>query len=289
MSLGIVSNDQPLVSGHHADALARVTVVVPLFNEADSLQQLKSALVRLRAALADKYETDVVLVDDGSTDGTSAVADGLFSSDKRVRCVRHPSNRGLAAALSTGIAEANTPIVASIDADCTYEPVQLLSLLERLDEGVDMVVASPYHPDGQVVGVPAWRIAISKLASRLYRCVLRNKLHTYTSCFRVYRRSAVVQLPQTRSGFVGVVELLSQLDARGGTIVECPAVLTVRKTGQSKMRILTTALGHLRLLMDVAGQRMRASLAPQSERFVPLAARTTDKQLDLQLDSVRAT
>jgi glycosyltransferase involved in cell wall biosynthesis len=271
MSLGLLSNDQPLLSGHGSDALPRLTVVVPLFNEADSIQRLHSELTRLRDVLIDKYQAEFVLVDDGSTDETLAAIERRFAGDSRVRWVRHAQNRGLSAALATGIAEARTTIVASIDADCTYAPVQLLSLLERFGEGIDMVVASPYHPQGEVVGVPAWRIAISKLASRLYRCVLRNQLHTYTSCFRVYRRSSVVGLPQTRNGFVGVVEMLWQLDRRGGTIVECPAVLTVRKTGQSKMRILTTAIGHLRLLAAAACQRL--PVATHGERSEPLVAR----------------
>jgi glycosyltransferase involved in cell wall biosynthesis len=272
MSLSLISTEQPLDSGHEPDALPRLTVVAPLFNEVDSIEQLHWAFTRLRAAMAGKYEVEFVLVDDGSTDGTLAAVVRLFAGDERVRCVRHAVNRGLAASIATGIAEARTAIVASIDADCTYEPVQLLSLLEHYGHGVDMVVASPYHPDGQVVGVPAWRLAISKLASRLYRFVLRNKLHTYTSCFRVYRRSSVVGLPLTRRGFVGVVELLWQLDRRGGTIVECPAVLTVRKTGQSKMRILATALGHLRLVVAVAWQRL--AVTSNRERSEALVART---------------
>ena len=272
MSLAVVSTDQPLSSGHESGALPRVTVVVPLFNEADSLQQLRGALTRLGAAMANKYEVEFVLVDDGSTDGTYDSIIRLFAGDQRARCVRHAVNRGLAAALATGIEEAKAEIVASIDADCTYEPVQLLSLLERFDDGVDMVVASPYHPEGQVIGVPVWRLAISKLASRLYRFVLRNQLHTYTSCFRVYRRSSVAGMPQTLGGFVGVVEMLWQLDRRGGTIVECPAVLTVRRTGQSKMRILKTALGHLRLLAAAAFQR--EPIASPDERSEPLVARS---------------
>jgi len=263
--------------------------MVPLFNEAESIEQLKNALIRLRAALEEKYEADFVLVDDGSTDGTHTAVDFAFAGDERVRCVRHAVNRGLASALATGIAEATAPIVASIDADCTYEPVQLLSLLERMHDGVDMVVASPYHPEGQVVGVPAWRIAISKLASRMYCCVLRNRLHTYTSCFRVYRRSSVIGLAPTRSGFVGVVEMLWQLDRLGGTIVECPAVLTVRKTGYSKMKIVKTALGHLGLLLDAAWRRLPASPTSGGRRSEPRTARPTDKNLDLQLDSVRTT
>ena len=103
--------------------------------------------------------------------------------------MRHEANRGLAAAIPTGLAETQAEIVASLDADCTYDPLQLVPMLRLLAPDVDLVVASPYHPRGTVEGVAAWRLALSRLASRLYRCVMRNKLHTYTSCVRVYRRS----------------------------------------------------------------------------------------------------
>lgn len=271
MSPDLVSNEQPRISGHDADALPRLTVIVPLFNEADSIDRLRDGLARLKLALHDQYEPTFLLIDDGSTDNTVEIVRRVFGDDETVRCVRHGCNRGLAAALATGIAEAKTSIVASIDADCTYEPVQLVSLLAKLHDDVDMVVASPYHPLGEVVGVPAWRIGISKMASRLYRMVLRNQLHTYTSCFRVYRRNSVLNLPQTRRDFVGVVEMLWQLDRRGGTILECPAVLTVRQAGQSKMRIMKTALGHLRLFAAAVGQRWKP--APRAERTETFVAR----------------
>src|SRR4029077_10633938 len=106
---------------------------------------------------------------------------------------------------------------------------------------------------------------------RLYRLGLKKQLHTYTSCFRVFRRNSGIKLTQTRSDFVGVVEMLWQLDRRGGTIVECPAVLTVRKAGQSKMRILATALGHLGVLAAPAWQGL--PLVPRSERSETLVAR----------------
>jgi dolichol-phosphate mannosyltransferase len=85
---------------------------------------------------------------------------------------------------------------------------------------------------------------------------LRNKLHTYTSCVRVYRKSAVTPLPPTQGGFVGIVELLWQLDQRGGRIVEAPAVLRVRTTGQSKMRLARTIFAHGQLLIRAAAQRV---------------------------------
>jgi dolichol-phosphate mannosyltransferase len=237
----------------------RLTVVVPCYNEADSLANLAAGLGRLRAAVAAEYELEIVLVDDGSRDGTWDLLQKYFARDPSVRLVRHEANRGIAAAIATGICEATADIVASLDADCTYEPTQLVSLLSLLKEGVDVVVASPYHPEGRVIGVPRWRLSLSRFASRLYGLVMRNQLHTYTSCVRVYRRSAVVDLPLSHSGFVGIVELLWQVDRRGGRIVECPAVLKVRTTGQSKMRIARTALTHLKFMAHCAWQRLTDS------------------------------
>jgi hypothetical protein len=126
-----------------------------------------------------------------------------------------------------------------------------------LEDGVDLVTASPYHPQGKVFNVPAWRLSLSKGLSRLYRLVLDHKLATYTSCFRVYRRGAVMGLPVKAGGFLGVAEMLGLLDLAGGRIVECPAALEVRLLGRSKMKIARTMAGHLRLLARLAAARYR--------------------------------
>jgi dolichol-phosphate mannosyltransferase len=234
----------------------QLAVVVPCFNEAESLANLATGLARLRAAVAGTYDVEFVLVDDGSRDGTWDLLRKRFADDPEVRLIQHARNCGIAAAIATGIREATAEVVASLDADCTYEPTQLVELLKRMTDGVDVVVASPYHPAGRVVGVPRWRLALSRFASRLYGLVMRNRLQTYTSCVRVYRRSAVADLRLSHGGFVGIVELLWHVDRRGGRILECPAVLTLRATGQSKMRVARTALAHLRFLAACGWQRL---------------------------------
>jgi dolichol-phosphate mannosyltransferase len=247
----------PVVQSHTAaDGAPRLAVVVPCYNEVESLPALAVALARLEEALAGRYATQLIFVDDGSRDATFHELQRIYARRGDVLVLRHRTNRGIAAAIATGIANASAEIVASLDADCTYEPVETITaLLDRLTDDIDMVVASPYHPAGGVVGVPRWRLALSKTASQCYRVLLRNKLHTYTSCVRVYRRSAVASLPPTQGGFVGIVELLWQLDQHGARIAEAPALLKVRTTGQSKMRLARTILAHGRLLMRAAGQR----------------------------------
>jgi dolichol-phosphate mannosyltransferase len=212
------------------------------------VRRLVAGLERLARRLADTHETEFVLVDDGSTDRTWEVLQREFGGRTDCKLVRHAHNRGIAAAIATGISHASAETVASIDADCTYDPEQLAQMLPLLTPNVDLVVASPYHPRGSVQNVPRWRLAISRAASRMYALVLRNQLHTYTSCFRVYRRSAVCELPLSNNGFVGIVELVWHLDIRGSTIAECPAALTVRRTGQSKLKLVRVTLGHLQLI-----------------------------------------
>lgn len=239
-----------------------LAIVVPCFNEAESLDQLAASLTGLGTTLNQQYDVEFLLVDDGSSDGTGELLLQAFGARPGYRVVRHEQNRGIAAAIATGIAAARAEIVCSIDADCTYDPVQLGRLLPLLVADVDLVVASPYHPLGRVNNVPRWRLGLSKLASGLYSLVMRQKLHTYTSCFRVYRRRAVIDLQLKNPGFVGIAELVWLLDRRGSRIVECPAVLDVRRTGVSKMRVVRATLSHLRLLARATVSRLVPPLGP---------------------------
>jgi len=232
-----------------------VTVVVPCFNEEGVLPYLAKTLASVAADLGSEYELRFIFVDDGSTDRTWEVLQATFGGRPEYRLVRHERNSGVATAILTGIRQADTEVVCSIDCDCTYDPHQLRDLIPMLKNDVAVVTASPYHSSGRVLNVPTWRLALSKGLSALYRRVLRQKLRTYTSCFRVYRRSAVLDLPIQEGGFLGVAEMLGVLDLQGKRIVERPAVLEVRLLGHSKMKLARTIAGHLRLLTRLAAAR----------------------------------
>jgi polysaccharide deacetylase family protein (PEP-CTERM system associated) len=233
-----------------------VTIVVPCYNEAATLPYLCNTLRSVRASLAGRYDVQVILVDDASGDGTWDVLTTLFGTEPNTQCYRHPENRGVAATIMTGIRRATTPIVCSIDCDCTYDPHELGTMIPLLTDAVDVVTASPYHPAGTVRNVPEWRLLLSRTASRLYRIVFHHQLYTYTSCFRVYRRSAVVDVQVRRGGFIGVAEMLGRLEQAGANIVEYPTTLEARLMGYSKMKVLRTAAGHLALMARLAGLRL---------------------------------
>lgn len=234
-----------------------VSIVIPCYNEVEALPYLANTLRSVEAELAETgYEAKFIFVDDRSKDKTFDRLNELFGALENVKIVRHDVNRGVAAGIMTGIREADTALVCSMDCDCTYDPHELARMLPLMSKGADMVTASPYHKDGGVRNVPGWRLFLSKGASFLYRRVLHAKLDTYTSCFRVYRRDAMVGLELEESGFLGVAEMLGKVDLRGGKIIEFPAVLEVRLFGVSKMKTARTIVGHLSLLSRLIKIRM---------------------------------
>ncbi len=233
-----------------------VSIVIPVYNEEAALPYLANTLRSVEAKLRENYEPNFIFVDDCSSDATLAKLNELFGTRENVRIIKHKTNKGVAAGIMTGIKQANTEIVCSMDCDCTYDPHELANMIPLLAGDVDMVTASPYHKSGGVRNVPEWRLFLSRGASFLYRRVLEAKLDTYTSCFRVYRRSSVVDLNLREQGFLGVAEMLGKLDINGGKIIEYPAVLEVRLFGFSKMKTARTILGHLNLLSHLYKERV---------------------------------
>jgi polysaccharide deacetylase family protein (PEP-CTERM system associated) len=245
-------------------ALTAVTVVVPCYNEEQSLPYLANTLRSVSGEWSDQYRFSFVFVDDCSTDRTWQTLQAIFGDQPYCTLLRHAGNRGVAAAIQTGLHAATSDVVCSMDCDCTYDPHELGRMIPLLTDDVDVVTASPYHPLGSVKNVAQWRLFLSKGLSRLYRLVLRQKLHTYTSCFRVYRRRAAIGISVQRGGFFGVTEMLGRLDLAGRRIVEYPTTLEARVLGRSKMKVLRTIAGHLGLLAHLLRLRLRGGRATEA-------------------------
>jgi polysaccharide deacetylase family protein (PEP-CTERM system associated) len=249
----------------------KVTVVIPCFNEEKTLRYLSNTLKSLETAL--DYDLSFIFVDDCSRDQTFDKLNEIFGARENVRILRHAENKGVAAGIVTGLKAAKTEIVCTIDADCTYDPHELSQMIPLLTEDVALVTASPYHPAGGVRNVPSWRLGLSKGASWLYRQTLQQNLHTYTSCFRVYRRSRIEGIELEQDGFLGVAEMLGKLVLRGERIVEHPAVLEVRLFGFSKMKTVRTVFGHIKLLTKLGRMRLKKTNANQTKK-IAVASRT---------------
>jgi len=241
---------------HISRARTPISVIVPCFNEEEGIPFLANNLASLKNELSSQFDTEFILVDDGSKDQTWSLLEKYFGDNPSAKLIQHPENQGVSAAIMTGLRHARE-IACSIDCDCSYDPAELRPMLHLLTPGVDLVTASPYHPSGTVLNVPGWRLLLSKASSILYRLVTARPLHTFTACVRVYRRSSTVGTPLRHTGFLGVAELLGKMALANKTIVEHPATLEVRIFGQSKMRVLQTILGHLGLLSELAWMRFK--------------------------------
>lgn len=237
----------------------RVAVVIPVCNEQDSLPTLRIRLAELQRGLQDRFIVFYLFVDDGSTDRTVELVSRVVPAGATHQVVSHGTNRGLGEAFRTAFQTVGcAEIVCTIDADCSYRADNLIPMINRITQGrADVVVASPYHPQGGVDGVPAWRLALSRRCSQLYRLVSPLQLYTYTSMFRVYRGSVVRAAKFQSTGFVSTVEILMSASYLGYHIDEYPVILHRRVAGTSKMRILRTVGQHLRLLVGCMTSRQR--------------------------------
>ena len=251
-----------------------VTVVIPLYNEESNVAYLRGGLVDLRRRLSRRYRVHFILVDDGSSDATWARINERFADFADCRLLRHEQNAGVAAAILTGIRNSTTEIVASMDCDCSYDPNELEHMVPMIGSA-DLVTASPYHPQGKVFNVPPWRLFLSRSLSGMYSSLLKCSIQTYTSCFRVYRKSAMEGLRIRQGGFLGVAEMLIRLRLAGGRIVEYPTTLERRLFGESKMKIIRTIGKHLGLLRELAGLRIRGGIPEDAPAQSPATEPST--------------
>lgn len=222
-----------------------LSIVIPMFNEAENV---RATIARVEEALSSyngKYE--IIAVNDGSTDETLAILQEMAAEDKRLRVASYPRNTGRGMALRTGFSQANGDIVVSIDADLSYDPKYILDLVRVLEneEGVDLVLASPYMPGGGVRGVPFLRRMVSRIGNKILRLAMPNRIYTSTGIFRAYRRKVLDSLELESDGKEIHLEILSKAIALGYRVREVPAVLTGRKKGKSKFRFRKTAITHL--------------------------------------------
>lgn len=238
-------------SVRHTNTRQALTLVIPCYNEESSLPYLHRTVQHLRFKLQSHCDLKIIFVDDCSCDNTNELLHTLFGDETGVSILRHEHNRGVSAAILTGINAATTELVSSIDCDCSYDPLELQNMLPLMTPDVAMVTASPYHKNGKVSNVPGWRLVLSHTLSMMYRQLLGRDLSTWTSCFRIYQKQQIIDLPLEESGFLGTAELAAQLSLHGRRIVEYPATLEVRLFGFSKMKTLRTIFSHLRLLAKV--------------------------------------
>jgi dolichol-phosphate mannosyltransferase len=214
----------------------KVAVVLPAHNEAGNLTPLITELFRAGDAVAMTIE--IIVVNDGSTDGTASELTTLQKSLDRLHVVTHPINRGFAQALRTGIAtarERGCEAAVFMDSDLSHRPEDMPRLISAIETGGDVAIGSRFVPGGGMVGVPGWRVAISRAGNTFGRTVLGIPVRDLTSGYRAVRRSVLDAVTLTEDGFTIQLESVVKAYAAGFRIVEVPIVLSTRQHGTSHM------------------------------------------------------
>jgi len=250
-----------------------LSVVIPCFNEEANLGALQARLGPVLRGLMARYgRIEVVLVDDGSGDGTWIAMQAFAAAagqELDVVLRRHDGNLGLGAAMRTGLAAATGDVLVTTDSDATYRFEDIPALLDVLGPGVDLVTASPYHPRGGVDNVPAFRLLFSRGASLMYRLLVRGDVFTWTALFRAYRREVVRTVPFESTGFLAGTELLVNAIDAGYRAAEFPTVLHARVLGVSKAKIARTVRAHLTFQAHLLLRRLTGAAAAGTPALPP--------------------
>jgi dolichol-phosphate mannosyltransferase len=231
----------------HDAAAEQLTVIVPTLNEAANIQPLLARILEQSSAA---LQIEVLIVDDGSTDGTCERV-LLLGQTQPVRLLRRERPiGGLAGALLAGAAAARSRWILIMDADLSHPPERIDDLVAPLLDGSqDMVIGSRYVPGGRTPGWPWWRRFMSRAACLLAWPLAR--LHDPLSGFFATDRVWLVQCKGDATGFKIALELIANAN-RGFRVKEIPIVFRDRERGESKMRLGVLVTYLLRLVVLLA-------------------------------------
>lgn len=220
-----------------------ISVFFPAYNDEATIAGLVGDALAVLPRLAEDFE--VIVVNDGSTDGTAAVLEELARADPRVRVVTHESNRGYGAALRTGFASASKELIFYTDGDGQYDVRELLLLRPRLTQGVDVV--NGY----KIKRADGWRRkALGAVYNRLAHLLFSIPIRDVDCDFRLVRRRAVERVELISSSGSICVELVHKLHRAGCAFAEVPVhhrprahgrsqFLTIARVGRTALDLLT--------------------------------------------------
>ena len=203
-----------------------ISVVCPFYNEAGIIETAVRRMLANLATLDRPWE--LIIVNDGSTDNSFALAHALEPENPQLRVIGYAENRGRGFALRTGIIAARGDLVVTTEVDCSWGDDIVYRIVKVFDEhpNTDMVVASPNLPGGGYQNVPPRRVAISRGGNMLLRAALSTRITMYTGMTRGYRRERFLELPIDEDEKEFHLDVARKALGLGFAIREVPAMLT---------------------------------------------------------------
>jgi len=271
-SVKVVDTTAPAVESFYIPKpVGKAYFVLPAYNEEESLPNLLKRIAEIPETKSQKVE--VFVVDDGSKDKTAEIVKkgvpGLH-----LRLVPHEKNMGLGQAVQTGIREVlkvanDEDIIVIMDADDTHDVTLLSPMIEKIEKGADIVIASRFVEGGDDSSAPPFRRLLSRGASFVFKTLLPlGEIKDFTSGYRAYRVNMLKRISNhwgerliEENGFACMVELLLKLRHWTPKITEIPMKLRYdRKLGESKLKLFRTIFQYIKLAL-------RDRLAPPPRRL----------------------
>ncbi|MBO6639970.1 MAG: glycosyltransferase family 2 protein [Roseitalea sp.] len=206
-----------------------LSLVIPAYNEASIIVRNLGELQAFMGREMPETRYEIVVVDDGSTDGMADLLKQHAETHPELQVSTHKYNQGRGKAIRTGFAAARGQYLICLDADLSYSPEHIPRLLGPLvaDEA-DITLASAYHPDGTVTNVPFSRALMSRWGNRVLSVGIKSDVHTVTCVVRGYRRAAIEAMELINDGKDLHLEIIQKAELFGMRIVEVPAHLKWR-------------------------------------------------------------
>jgi dolichol-phosphate mannosyltransferase len=210
----------------------KVSVVIPTYNEGENIE----ALLRI-LTVAFKF-SEIIIVDDGSTDGTIDIVKKFKLSNPNIMLIERGSKKGLGSALREGFLSSKSDYIITMDADLSHNPYEIPKFLSKIGEA-HIIVGSRHLKDSKIIGWNAYRYFIHTVANLLGRILLMINCSDITSGFRLYKRGPILNIIKyTKSkGFSFQIEVLYIAKKLNYKISEVPITFINRKKGKSKFNV----------------------------------------------------
>ncbi len=203
-----------------------ISIVLPAYNEEAIIVDNVHTIVKYLHTKENKYDWEIIIVDDGSMDNTGKLANSLSLENDKIRVVHHFVNKNLGHALRTGFTNAKGEYIVVLDLDLSYSVEHIEKLTDTIiKECADIVIASPYMKGGKVTAVPFQRAFLSKVVNRFMRMAAQEKFYTFTGMVRAYRTDFINTVNLKTKDYEINPEILYKSMILRARIIEIPAHL----------------------------------------------------------------
>ena len=206
----------------------KLSVIVPVYNERNML------IDAIQAVVAEERADEIIIVDDGSTDGTRDLYPQIAALDKRIKIWLHKRNQGKGAALRTGFKKATGDIFLIQDADLEYDPRDYYALVRPIEEGRAAVVYGSRFRGGPTKTMFFWHMIGNKFLTTVTNILYNTILTDMETCYKVFRADVIKDIPLRAKGFEFEPEITSKVLKRGYRIYEVPISYNGREFDEGK-------------------------------------------------------